>query len=369
MISGARVHERAEHEQHQHHQQQDRDFFVGDRRERLHGRTRHLQVGEQPAERCRRCDHEEDQARRARSAGDGVREHLARKLAIDEPGHQQRVADRDGRTLDGGEHAGADTDEDQHDEQQSGQRGHETARDLAEAGEALRTVAAPAGDEPDREHQRERHQQCWQDARSEQVCDGDRPAGRGGEQDQVVRRRHQERDERGGDRDVHGEVPVVTAVDHLRDHRAADCRDVGDRGAGHAAEEQRRQHVDLAEPAAQPPDQRGGERDQPVGDAAAQHQFTGEDEQGNRDQRCRAGSCGRLDGDDDAGQAKIQGGCQRRAEQRECHGHAGEQQHCQHAEQDADGHAHSPGGATSGPRTSSSSANSAISAPPTAIGR
>ena len=90
--------------------------------------------------------------------------------------------------------------------------------------------------------------------------------------DHVVRRRDQQRDDGGVHRDVDGVVLGVAALLHLRDHDAADRRGVRDGGARDAAEQGRGDDVDLAEAAAQMPDEAGREADQAVGDAAAHHQ-------------------------------------------------------------------------------------------------
>ncbi len=198
---------------------------------------------------------------------------------------QQRVQHRDRRAFHGGEDARTDAEEDQRHQQQAGQGRHEAPRQDRDSGEGFGAVAGTTRQHVGGDHHRQGHQQCRQHARREQVDDRHATAGCGGEQDQVVRGRHQQGDQRGVDAHVHRVVLRVAALDHLRDHRAADGGHVGDRRAGDPAEEQRGHDADLPQPAAHAPDERAGEPDQALRDAAAHHDLASEDEQRNRDQR------------------------------------------------------------------------------------
>ncbi len=309
---------------------------------------------------------------------DGGQELAHVQLAIQHAGHQQGVHHRDRRRFHRREDAGADADEDQRDQAQAGQRGHRARRHRAPARERLHAVAATARHHVAGDHQHHRHQQRRHDTGREQVGDRKTATGRCGKEDQVVRWRHQQRDQRGGHADIDREVAVVTALDHLRDHRAADRGNVGDCGPGHPAEKQRGQDRHLPQAAAQAADQRRGQRDQAFGNAAAHHDLAGEDEQRDRDQRRRAGAGGNLLDQHHRRQAEVQQGGQRGSRQRERHRHADDQQQGEHQEEQGDRHQRSPScgaGATAagscGPnaRASRLSANTTINAPPIESGR
>ncbi len=332
------VHERADDQQHDDHHEDRAVLVAGDGGEDVHRRGRNLQVREQPAERCCRPDDEQDQAGGTHRAGTSFEKYLAREPAIDCAGHQDRVQHCDRRALDSSEHASADADEDHRHEQQARQRRDESQQHFAPAREGLDCVAAAACDPPAGDHQHDCQQQRGHDAGREQVRNRDRAAGRRGVQDQVVRGRYEQRDQRRGDRDVHGEIAIEAALDHLRDHRAADRRDIGDRRAGHAAEEQRGEHVDLAETAAQMSDQRRGECNESLGNPAAHHQLAGKYEQWNRDQRRGVRTRGGLLDHDDGRHIEPQHCRQRRCQQCKAHRHADEQQQDQDAEEDCDRH-------------------------------
>jgi hypothetical protein len=106
--------------------------------------------------------------------------------------------------------------------------------------------------------------------------------GREGEDDEVVRGRHQRADERRVGRDVDRVVGVVALLLHQRDHHRAHRRDVGERRAGDAAEQRAADHVAHAQAAADVADQAVGEADDPLRDAAVEHQLAGEDEERDR---------------------------------------------------------------------------------------
>ena len=129
-----------------------------------------------------------------------------------------------------------------------------------------------------------------------------------------MRRRHEQRDERGGDRHVDRVVAVVAALDHLRNHRAADRGDVRDRRARDAAEQQARQARSLGR-ARRARDRRARAANaiSRSRDAAVQHQLAREDEQRDRDQRCGVRAGGRLDDQHVGRQAEIE---QRRSDAR-----------------------------------------------------
>ncbi|KAG1205651.1 hypothetical protein G6F35_011499 [Rhizopus arrhizus] len=159
---------------------------------------------------------------------DGVEELAPAQLPVQHGGDQQGIDHGDGRALHGGEDAGTDADEDQRDQAQAGQGGDNAQRHGAPAGEHFHAVAATSCHHIAGDHQCQRHQQRRYDARSEQIGDGQAPSRRRREQDQVVRWRYQQRHQRSGDADIDGEIAVIAALDHLRNHRATDRRHIGD---------------------------------------------------------------------------------------------------------------------------------------------
>ena len=80
-------------------------------------------------------------------------------------------------------------------------------------------------------------------------------------------------------------VSAVALFFHHRDHHPAHGRDVGDRRARNAAEQGAGDHVGHAQPPALMPEQAAREVDDLVGDAAVQHEFAGEDKEGNGQER------------------------------------------------------------------------------------
>ena len=176
---------------------------------------------------------------------------------------------------------------------------------------------------------------------------------------------HQQGDQGRADTDIDREIAIEAALDHLRNHRAADRGHVRNRRTGHAAEEQIRQHIDLAEAAADMTDQAGGKTDQAFGNAAAQHQLTGKDEQRNRDQRDRTGAGRELLGGENQRQVEMQYHQHRGRGQRVRNRHTREQQQAEGQKQQGDGHQW----VSSGARSRCGSENRAISAPPRLSGK
>ena len=149
-------------------------------------------------------------------------------------------------------------------------------------------VAPPARLEPHQAHLAGPDQEARDDAGGEQGADGD-PGDRAVDHDDQRRRHHRPDDRgRGGDG---GRVGRRIAVPHhRRDEHPAERRDVAERDAGYPGEQDRRADVHLREPARHPAEQHVGERDQPVGDAAAVDDLAGEDEErdGHQDEDVEA---------------------------------------------------------------------------------
>ena len=102
-----------------------------------------------------------------------------------------------------------------------------------------------------------------------------------------------------------GEGGFVTGPLHGRDDERADDRRVSHGGAVHAGEDHAHQDVDLGQAAARPPHHLAGQIDQPVGDVAVVHQFAGQQEEGDGDQRRMGDRLVHLVGD--RGQRQLTG--------------------------------------------------------------
>ncbi|KAG0758794.1 hypothetical protein G6F22_019548 [Rhizopus arrhizus] len=94
--------------------------------------------------------------------------------------------------------------------------------------------------------------------------------------------------------DVHRIVRVIALALHHRDHHRSHRRHVGHGRARHAAEQRACHDVGHTQPPAHVPHQRLGERDDAVGNAAVQHEFAREDEEGNGQERERVHAGGHL---------------------------------------------------------------------------
>src|SRR5690606_29544124 len=215
----------------------------------------------------------------------GVDELAPAHAAVDSDGDDDRVDHRDAGTLGGGEDTRAHAAEDDGDEQQPGDGDGAEVQDPLEAREGVHRIAAMAGDEIGGEHQRRGEHQPGNDAGGEQVGDGDAAAAGDRVNDHVVAGRQQQRDERRHRRHVDRVVGAVAARLHLRDHQPPDRRGFGDGRAGDAAEQGGGRDVDLPEATAQVADHGSGEADDALGDAAADHEVAGVDEEGDGEQR------------------------------------------------------------------------------------
>ncbi|KAG1390040.1 hypothetical protein G6F58_013115 [Rhizopus delemar] len=101
-------------QQHHHDHQQHHELAVRERLQEIHGRSRYLQVGQQPAENGGGGDHEQDHAGTARGMDDGVEELAPAQLPVQHGGDQQGIDHGDGRALPGGEDAGTAADAGDH---------------------------------------------------------------------------------------------------------------------------------------------------------------------------------------------------------------------------------------------------------------
>ena len=135
----------------------------------------------------------------------------------------------------------------------------------------------------DREHHQDRHQHAGQDAGEEERADRD--VGHHPVDHERQARRDDRPERRRGRGHADRELGRVAVLLHRLDLDRAEARGVGDRGAAHAGEDHRADHVDVAEPALQPAHQRQGEVVDAVGDAGVVHQVAGEDEERHRQQR------------------------------------------------------------------------------------
>ena len=132
-------------------------------------------------------------------------------------------------------------------------------------------------------HLGERHQQARNDAAEEQVAD------RGVRDQRIEHHRDRRRDDRPDhrrrrrDRRRIAHRIAVVARHHV-DADAPGAGEVGDRRARHAGEDDALRDVDVAEAAAEAPDQHVAEAQQVVGHLADVHQLGGEQEQRHREQ-------------------------------------------------------------------------------------
>ncbi len=171
------------------------------------------------------------------------------------------------------------------DHEQPGERRRQRVEDDVPAGEGPRRIAALDGDRvggdeiADRQHQR--RQQPGENQR------GDRDLAARGQRidDHVVAGRHQRADQRGMGGDVDRVVHVVAFPLHHRDHHRAHRRHVRDRRTRDPTEQRAGDDVRHPEPATDVTDQAFRQFDDPMGDAAVKHQFAGEDEERNRQER------------------------------------------------------------------------------------
>ena len=99
------------------------------------------------------------------------------------------------------------------------------------------------------------------------------------------RRRDDRPERRRRRRDADREFRRVAVVLHRLDLDRAEAAGVGDRRARHPGEDHAAEHVDVAEAALEPADQRQREVVDAVGDAGRVHQVAGEDEERHGEQR------------------------------------------------------------------------------------
>ena len=101
----------------------------------------------------------------------------------------------------------------------------------------------------------------------------------------VVGGRHQGARQRGVRRDVNRIGRAIAFALHDGNHHTAHGRGVGHRRSRYATKQSRGHHIGQTQTTTPMPDQAAREVDDLVGNAAMQHQLTGEDEEWNRQER------------------------------------------------------------------------------------
>ena len=183
------------------------------------------------------------------------------------------------------EDARRDAAQDDDDHQQSRQRRDERHSIACQPCHSGGRIATLDRHEIRRHQHADRQEQRRDDARQHQAGDRHLAARGEGVDDHVVAGRHQRAHQRRMGRDVDGVVGVVALLLHHGDHDAAHRRHVGDRRAGHSPEQRAGDHVRHAQPAAHVADGAFREIDDLLRDAAVKHQFAGEDEERDGQER------------------------------------------------------------------------------------
>ena len=206
-------------------------------------------------------------------------------LAVHEDAHDERVDHREHRRLGRRHHAAQDAAEDDGGQPERDHRVDEGAAHRAPRGGLARLDAAAAGVEPDVDHDRQREDHRGHEARREQR--GHRHVGDRADDDHQDAGRHQDAHRGGRGDHRHRLLRPVAGAQHRRDHRGADRRDVGHRGAGDPGEDVLGHHHRHREAAPDPPDQHLGQPHETHRDAAGLHEGARQDEEGDGEQHER----------------------------------------------------------------------------------
>ena len=240
-----------------------------------------------------------------------------------------------GRRHDAGEDAAQD--DDRHQERED--RVFAGQQDLL-AGELLTgAVAAHPRTDVDIDHQGDSDEEAGNDAGQEQLPDR---RSRGHRVDDHDDARRDDRTKQGGRaRQCRGEFPRIAAPLHLRDHDAADRGDLRKRRAGIERQQRVGDDGGMAQTAVHMPNQRIGEVDEALGDAAAVHQFARQDEEGDGHQREGVHPVDHAAGNDDPRRGIADDECaeHRRDADRKYDRHTEEHQQQHASEQDDSQHA------------------------------
>ena len=139
-------------------------------------------------------------------------------------------------------------------------------------------VACHAADD----HKAQADHAAGDDAAEEELADGD--AGDARQNDHGHAGRDDDAERAGAGHQAGGKLAVIAAALHGGDHDRAERRRIGGRGAGNAAHQNTSENANIAQPSAQPTDERIGKVDKLLSDAATFHDGTDEHEKRNTHQ-------------------------------------------------------------------------------------
>src|SRR3989449_5719701 len=228
-------------------------------------------------------DQDADRYRDARAGQQRGVDAAAGDGAIEERGNQQCVEDGERGGFRGRGDPAVKAAEKDHRHHQRGEGLPRDARDVAQRDGLLDREISPLGDERDIGHLRDAEEQARDDAAEEQVADGSvRDQGIDHHRD---RRRDDGPDDRGCGGQGGGKARrVFSVLRHHLLHQLARTRGTREGRARHSREDDALYDVDVSEAAAEAPDERVAEVEQPFRDAADGHELGGEDEQRYRQQ-------------------------------------------------------------------------------------
>jgi len=214
-------------------------------------------------------------------ADDRVLQRQQQRLEAEDPvgeqGDDQRIEGGDGSRFGGGHDAGVDSHQQDHGSKEGGKGLHGELDEFDECECLAPGIIAFARYVPDVDAQHQGEQDTGHHAAEEQGTDrGSREHGVDDEGDAWGEDRA-DGCRCGGDRAA--ERFVVAVLDHRFDLHLADARGVRDSRAGHAAEDQRYDHVHIRQGPAASTDEGFGEGEHGVGHLARVHHVRGEDEQ------------------------------------------------------------------------------------------
>jgi hypothetical protein len=235
------------------------------------------------------------EANRRRDHGGGDedrRQILPADLAVDEDADDERVEHGDDRRFRGRHHPAQDAAEDDDGQPERDERIDDHTPDLGQVHAHGGVDAAPLGVVVDPRHDRYRQDDRPQEARRKQR--GHRDIAHGADHDHEDAGRDE--DPHRGRRRHHGHrlLGAIAGAEHGGDHRGADGRDVGHRGAGDSREHVLGDDDRHRQPAADPAHQRLGETHEPHRDASRLHKRAGQDEQRDGEQHERVHTLERL---------------------------------------------------------------------------
>ena len=225
------------------------------------------------------CSQEHDDGGGLGGRDQAVHQHRDLELTVDEDAHNQRIGHADNAGFGGGEFAAAQAHQDQDGEQQGPDAVQQGFGNLFHALAGGGGQVVLFGDEEPHHAQGGGQVDSGSDAAHKQF--GDRYAGLDAEDNHGHRGGHDGGKDVAGSHQGGAAVPVVAGADHHGDQDDAQGCGGSYSRAHDAGEQQDGQDGDIAQAAADMAHQGVGKIDDPLGDAAAVHQLTGEHEEGN----------------------------------------------------------------------------------------